>query len=443
MSTTNSTGPLSRRGMIAAATATAAVAAGTVLGAGQAHAAPPVGKGRPVLPGADVAARDGWKVFAGRKIGIITNPTGILSDGLVSIVDAMHDSGVVDVRAVFGPEHGFRGAAQAGESEDTYVDARTGITVYDAYGATVAKFKDFFGRAGIDTVVFDIQDVGARFYTYIWTMYDAMIAAIQTGLKFVVLDRPNPTGGTAAGPMMTDGFTSGVGKDKILQAHGMTAGEVARYFNGVLMPKAAGGTLAQVEVVQVEGWKPEMLFVETELPWVLPSPNMPTPDTALLYYGTGLFEAANLSEGRGTTRPFELIGAPYVDHRWAQVLNERGLSGVEFREAYFNPTFSKFVGEVCGGVQVHITDPHAVRAIDVATHMLTAARDLYPGKFGWRTLDGANPGRWLGLLTGSKRFQQLFEAGASAQQIINSWRADEYAFDRQRRPYLLYKRTGA
>jgi len=435
---------LSRRGMLAAATAGAAVSATAVLGAGTARADNRAGSraaaAGSVLTGADVAARDGWSVFAGRKIGVITNPTGVLADGLVSIVDAMHAAGV-DVGAVFGPEHGFRGAAQAGESEDTYVDERTGITVYDAYGATAAKFADFYARAGIDTVVFDIQDVGARFYTYIWTMYDAMIAAIRTGKKFVVLDRPNPTGGTPSGPMMTEGFTSGVGKDKILLAHGMTAGEVARYFNGVLMPAAAGGTLAEVEVVELEGWSADMVFADTGLTWVLPSPNMPTPDTALLYCGTGLFEAANLSEGRGTTRPFELIGAPYVDHRWAQVLNERGIPGVEFREAYFNPTFSKWQGEVCGGVQVHITDPHAIRAVDVGTHMLTAARDLYDD-FGWRTLDGDNPGRWLGLLTGSKRFQQLFEAGARAEQIINSWKADERSFDRQRRSYLLYPRTG-
>ncbi|MGD7705788.1 exo-beta-N-acetylmuramidase NamZ family protein [Microlunatus sp. Y2014] len=432
---------ISRRGMLAAAGAGAAVTAGGLLPA-TAHAARPAQEPRQtVRPGADVAADDDWSVFAGRKIGVITNPTGIVRDGLISIVDQMHASGKVDVGAVFGPEHGFRGSAQAGESEDTYVDERTGITVYDAYGANAAKFETFYAESGIDTVVFDIQDVGVRFYTYIWTMYEAMIAAIRTGGKtFVVLDRPNPVGGTPHGAMMRDGFTSGVGKDKILQAHGMTAGEVARYFNGELMAEAAGGQLDEIEVVKVDGWSPDMLFAETGLTWTLPSPNMPTPDTALLYYGTGLFEATNMSEGRGTTRPFELIGAPYADHRWAATLNERDIPGVEFREAYFNPTFSKHAGEVCAGVQVHIMEPHEVNSLLVATHMMTAARDLYDD-FGWRALDGANPGRWLGLLTGSDKFQQLFEAGASAEQISRMWRADERSFDRQRRQYLLYPRT--
>ena len=432
--------PVSRRGILAGAGIGAAAVAATVFpgGAAPAHANPPIGRGRMISPGADVALQDNWRVFGGRRIGIITNPTGIIRDGLISIVDAMHASGV-DVGAVFGPEHGFRGTAQAGGSEGTYVDERTGITVYDAYGATASTFEGFFNESGVDTIVFDIQDVGVRFYTYIWTMYEAMIAASHTGKDFIVLDRPNPVGGKPHGTMMTDGYTSGVGKDKILQAHGMTVGEVARYFNGELLEAAGGATLDEVQVVKVRGWKPEMLFAETELPFVLPSPNMPTADTALLYYGTGMFEGTNMSEGRGTTRPFELIGAPYADYRWAAELNERDIPGVEFREAYFNPTFSKHVGEVCSGVQVHITDAHAVSSINVATHMMTAARDLYED-FGWRALDGNNPGRWIGLLTGSGQFQELFEAGASAEEIIDSWADDERAFERQREPYLLYKR---
>src|SRR5699024_10375289 len=161
-----------------------------------AHANPPIGKGPTVRTGADVAHDDGWRVFSGRRIGIITNPTGIISDGLISIVDAMHASGKVDVGAVFGPEHGFRGTAQAGDSEETYVDERTGITVYDAHGADAAKFETFYTESGVDTIVFDIQDVGVRFYTYIWTMYEAMIAAARTSKDFIVLDRPNPVGGT-------------------------------------------------------------------------------------------------------------------------------------------------------------------------------------------------------------------------------------------------------
>ncbi len=423
--------PTRRSVFVGASLSAAAVAAG--LGTRPAHAAEPV----TVRTGADVAHADGWKIFQGRKIGIITNPTGVVTQSLRSIVDEMH--GEVDIKAVFGPEHGFRGAAQAGESEETYTDERTGVTVYDAYGATAETFGGFYDESGIDTVVFDIQDVGVRFYTYIWTMYEAMIAAVQKSLAFVVLDRPNPIGGAAHGSMMTDGFTSGVGKDKILQAHGMTVGEVARYFNGELMAQAAGGQLDEVEVVEIEGWEPSQLFAETGLRWVMPSPNMPTADTALLYAVTGMFEAVNLSEGRGTTRPFELIGAPYVDHRWASELNDRDLPGVVFREAYFTPTFSKWEQEVCCGVQVHITDPRLVEPIALATHMMTAARDLYDD-FGWRTLDGDNPGRWIGLLTGSKRFQERMEAGVRAEAIILGWRRDEQLFERQRQPYLIYPR---
>ena len=274
---------MSRRGLIASAGI--GVAATPFLG-GTAAAKEPRhghghGHGRPhhrrVIPGADRAAAEDWKQLAGQRLGVITNPTGILGSSMRSIVDEMVESGKVEVTAVFGPEHGFRGTAQAGESEDTFVDERTGVTVYDAYGADAGKFAEFFADADIDTVVFDIQDVGARFYTYIWTMYEAMIAAIGAGLKFVVLDRPNPLGGQARGPMMTDGFTSGVGKDKILQQHGMTVGELARFFDGELMPGLADGQLGdQLSVIEVRGWKPEMLYADTGLAWVPPSPRCST-----------------------------------------------------------------------------------------------------------------------------------------------------------------------
>ena len=381
-----------------------------------------------------MAAAQGWRMLRGRRVGVITNPTGLLSDSLTSIVDAMVAASV-EVVAVFGPEHGFRGAAQAGESEETYVDERTGVTVYDAYGADATKLAGLYTEADVDTVVFDIQDVGARFYTYIWTMYQAMIAAGRGGQRVVILDRPNPVGGRARGPMLADGFTSGVGQDKILQQHGMTVGELAGFFNGVVFPDRGFDRVRELDVVRVGGWEPDTLYAGTGLPWVMPSPNMPTPDTALLYPGTCLFEATNLSEGRGTTRPFELIGAPFVDHRWATDLNQRGLSGVRFREAYFTPTFSKNEGKVCAGVQVHLTEPARVDAIAVATHMLVTLRDRYDD-FDWRG-DG---GRWIDLLTGSGRFRQQFEAGAGASKIIAAWKQDVAAFERARRPYLLYGR---
>lgn len=394
-----------------------------------------------VKTAAQQLADDGWAALAGRRVGVVTNPTGTL-DNLRSIVDEMVESGAVTVAGVLGPEHGFRGTGQAGDGEGDHVDPRTGVMVYDAYGATSVKIADIYRRASIDTVVFDIQDVGARFYTYIWTMWESMKAAAATGVRFIVLDRPNPVGGKARGPLLKAGFTSGVGKKEIIQAHGMTVGELARFFNGELLP-SDGGAVADLQVIPVKGWKRDMLWAGTGLQWTLPSPNMPTADTALLYNGTCLFEAVNMSEGRGTTRPFELIGAPYADYRWAANLNARNLPGVSFREAYFTPTFSKHVGKVCAGVQVHITDPAKVDGITVATHMIAAAKELYtdpdPLKgFDWRP--GDNPhGRWIDLLTGSDRFRTMLTAGATAEQLIAAWQPELAAFDRQRRQYLIYR----
>lgn len=426
---------LSRRGVFQAAGVAAVTAAGVAvaapaMAAGASVAAAP--GGRRIRTGADVAASGKWRVFSGQKVGIITNPTGVLED-FTSIVDAMVGAGV-DVGAVFGPEHGFRGTAQAGEAEDTFTDPRTGVTVYDTYGASVAKLAGFFADSGVDTVVFDIRDVGVRFYTYIWTMWTAMQAAAQSGdLRFVVLDRPNPLGGRARGPVLQPGFTSGVGLLEISQQHGMTVGELALFFNATFMERAGQQKLTDLEVVKTEGWRREMVGPDQADRWIPPSPNMPTPQTATLYPGTGMVEATDWSEGRGTTRPFELIGAPYMDHRLAAALNGKGLAGVEFRAAYFVPTFSKNSGKVCGGVQIHITDAEKVDALEVGTHLLVEARKIYP-EFAWRG-DG---GRWIGLLTGSGRFQEQLEAGASAEEIIAAWQPELKQFVADTRPFLLY-----
>jgi len=438
-----------RRSLLTAGLSTAGLAgAGALAAAAPAAAGPlPTGGGRPgggsggrgVTTGADRAAASGWEVLAGQRVGIITNPTGVLTS-LQSIVDEAHASGEVDIVAVFGPEHGFRGSAQAGEAEETFVDPRTGITVYDAYGADADAMAEMFTTADVETVVFDIQDVGARFYTYIWTMYTAMRAAVRTGARFVVLDRPNPVGGTARGPMMTTEFTTGVGAKEIVQAHGMTVGELARFFDGEFLTDEEGDTLGDaLEVVEMRGWRREALFAETGLDWVMPSPNMPTPDTALLYPGTCMFEGTNLSEGRGTTRPFELIGAPYVDHQWAAALSEADIPGVLFREAYFTPSFSKHVGEVCCGVQVHIDDPERVDPIRVGVEMLVALHALYPD-FAWRE-DSYDPERpfWIDKLTGSTRLREQIDDGASAREVVAAWKRELAAFDKNRREYLIYR----
>lgn len=432
----------SRRQLLAGAALGAASVPLTALAAGAAPVAATAGSGqsprRPVVPGADRLAADGWAALRDGRVGVITNPTGVLRN-LRSVVDEMHESGVVDLVAVFGPEHGFRGTAQAGGSEGTFVDERTGLTVYDAYGAGADDMAAMFREADVDTVVFDIQDVGARFYTYIWTMWRAMQAAVEVGARFVVLDRPNPVGGTARGPMMTEDYTSGVGAEKIVQAHGMTVGELARFFDGELMEPAVGARLgARLDVVRLSGWRRDVTFAGTGLDFVMPSPNMPTPDTALVYPGTCMFEGTNLSEGRGTTRPFELVGAPYADHRWAAALTDAGLPGVSFREAYFNPTFSKHSGEVCSGVQVTVDDPGTFDPVRTGVAMLVAAASLYP-EFAWRE-DSWDPQRpfWIDKLTGSPRLRQQIDAGASTDEVVGAW-ADELAdFDRRRQQYLLY-----
>ncbi len=383
-----------------------------------------------MLPGADLLAQRGWRDLAGRKVGVVTNPTGVLRDQ-THVVDAMVAAGLRPV-AVFGPEHGFRGTAQAGGSEGDYTDPRTGLPVYDAYGVTADKLAELYRKAGLDTVVFDIADVGARFYTYIWTMYTAMQAAARTGAAFVVLDRPNPVGGTAFGPRLDPAFASGVGRKPIVQQHGMTVGELARFFDAEFLP-ADGGRLSALDVVQVRNWRRNTLFAATGLQWVPPSPNMPTPDTALVYPGTCLFEGTLLAEGRGTTRPFETVGAPGIDWRWAERLNELGLPGVRFRETYFVPTFGKFPNQTCGGVQLHLTDPARLDAVRTAVAMIVTARALYPEVFGWR------PDNAIDRLSGSARLRTMVDAGADTAEIVASWQTELAEFRRQRERYLIYR----
>ncbi|MDI5972391.1 DUF1343 domain-containing protein [Streptomyces sp. SL13] len=424
---------LSRRGFIAAS-----ALAAPVIAAGPAHAAAtdgpsPTAPRAGVVPGADQLAAGRWKAFAGRRTGVLTNPTGVLRD-LTHIVDDMTDAGVRPV-AAFGPEHGFRGTSQAGGSEGDYRDPRTGIPVYDAYGATADALAAMYRKAGVDTVVFDIAGVGARFYTYTWSMYTAMCAAVATGASFVVLDRPDPVGGQAYGPLLDPAYATGVGLKPIVQQPGMTAGELAGMFDELFLPADCGGKRLgdRLEVVPVRGHRRADLFTDTGLPWVPPSPNMPTGDTALLYPGTCMFEGTLLSEGRGTTRPFELIGAPGIDWRWAQELNTQGLPGVRFRENYTVPTFDKFANSTCGGVQVHLTDRRRVDAIRTAVAMIVTARRLYPSVFGWR------PDNWIDDLTGSSRLRTMVDAGAGTDDVVGAWSAELAAFRARREPFLLYR----
>ncbi|MFJ7067396.1 exo-beta-N-acetylmuramidase NamZ domain-containing protein [Streptomyces sp. NPDC101115] len=416
---------LSRRGLLAASGALGAAA--VAAGAGPAAADAPPGRGRRVRTGFERLAADGYAQLAGRRVGVVTNPTGISADAR-HVVDVMHADERVDLVAVFGPEHGFRGTAQAGGSEGRYDDPATGLPVYDTYLKSGQPLADVFTASGVDTVVFDIQDVGARFYTYIWTLYDCMVAASLAGKRFVVLDRPNPvTGRAALGPVLDRAFATFVGREPIAQAHGMTVAELARLFNGEFLAKPV-----PLETVAVSGWGRDDFFDATGLPWVPPSPNMPTPDTALVYSGTCLFEGTNLSEGRGTTRPFELLGAEGIDGRWAEAANALDLPGVRFREAYFAPTFSKFQGKTVGGVQVMVHDREVFDPVRTGIALLVSARRSWSG-FAWRA------DNWIDKLTGSTRVRTLIDAGATADEVVAAWETDLAAFRAVRREYLMYR----
>ncbi|MFC0849237.1 exo-beta-N-acetylmuramidase NamZ domain-containing protein [Streptomyces noboritoensis] len=413
---------LSRRGLLAG-TGTAAAGA-VVAGAAPAHAhhLP-----RPVRTGFDRLADDGYRALAGRKVGVVTNPTGVTAD-VRHIVDVMHADPRVDLVAVFGPEHGFRGTAQAGGSEGRYDDPATGLPVYDTYGVSGQALAAVFTASGVDTVVFDIQDVGARFYTYIWTLYDCMQAAALAGKRFVVLDRPNPvTGRAASGPVLDKAFATFVGREPIAQAHGMTVGELAGLFDAEFL-----GGRVRVETVRMAGWRRDGFFDSTGLPWVPPSPNMPTPDTALVYAGTCMFEGTSLSEGRGTTRPFELLGAEGIDGRWAAAVNALELPGVRFREAYFTPTFSKFQGKTIGGVQLHVHDREAYDPVRTGVALLVTAKKVWSG-FAWR------PDHWIDKLTGSAAVRTLIDAGAGTDEVVGAWQTGLTAFRATRAQYLLYR----
>lgn len=404
----------------------------TAAGALPATADTATGGSRRAVTGADQLAAQGWRALAGREVGVVSNPTGVLADG-THIVDSMVAASVRPA-AVYGPEHGFRGTAQAGGSEGDYLDPRTGLPVYDTYGANAEKVAGQLRKAGVDTVVFDIADIGSRFYTYIWTMYTAMHAAVLVDAAFIVLDRPNPVGGEAHGPMLDPAYASGVGRKPIVQQHGMTVGELARFFDAQFLPADTGGRrLRSLEVVRVRDWRRDQLFGETGQQWVLPSPNVPTEHTALAYPGTCLFEGTVFSEGRGTTRPFEIIGAPGLDWRWAEELNRAGLPGVRFREQYFVPTFGKFVGQACGGLQVHITDERRFEAIRTAVTMIVAAKRVHPDRFGWR------PDNFIDKLSGSDRLRLMVDGGADAAAVIAAWQPELAQFRGLRRQYLLYR----
>eukprot|EP00899_Mesostigma_viride_P004772 jgi/Mesvir1/14296/Mv09722-RA.1 len=399
-----------------------------------------------VIPGVEVLARNNFGCLAGKKVGLITNHTGLMNS-LEHEVDVMVRSGVVDLVAIFASEHGFRGNMQAGKSGGTPRDEQTGLPIYDIHQKRGAGLRALFVNAGVDTIVFDIQDVGARFYTYVWSLYDSMVAIAAHGnsstskspVTFVVLDRPNPVGGDICeGPLLQEYFSSLVGRKGIPIRHGMTVGELAMLFNSEFLPRDCGGLQVKLEVVAMEGWHRRMLWPDTGLIWVPPSPNLPTFDVALLYNGLALIEGTNVSEGRGTTLPFVTFGAPYIDGKLADVLRKGNMPGVAVRQVGFTPNFSKYEKHDVQGVQIHVTEASLVSPLHIALSVIIAIATLYPKHFQWQTPSFGGSKHFVDLLYGSPALRDAVARGMSVDEIVASWQEDLAWFRTVRNNYLLY-----
>jgi uncharacterized protein YbbC (DUF1343 family) len=381
--------------------------------------------------GSDVLAEA--SLLKGRTIGLVANPASI--DASFRHVSARLESAGVRLGALFGPQHGFHSDLQENMIESPHArDAGRGIPVYSLYSETREPTAEML--AGLDALVIDLQDVGTRIYTFIYTMANCLVACRRHGLPVVVCDRPNPIGGTLVeGPMLLDRFRSFVGQYPIPMRHGMTIGELARLFNEHC------GIGAKLEVVAMRGWQRHQLFDETGLPWVLPSPNLPTLDSAVVYPGTVLFEGTNVSEGRGTTRPFEIVGAPWVDPAGcAAAMNAAGLDGVHFRPAVFEPTFHKHAGTPCGGCQIHVTDRASFRPVAAGVVLLDAIRRAGPGRFAWRDppyeYEATIPP--IDILYGSARLREGLEAGVPAATLVREWDDEVQPFLDVRGKFLMY-----
>ena len=372
--------------------------------------------------------------LAGRRVGIVCNPASV--DGeLGHVADRLASDARIRLAALFGPQHGFRSDVQENMIETGHGrDESRRVPVYSLYSETREPTAAMLGD--LDVLVIDLQDVGTRIYTYIYTMANCLRAARKHGIKVVVCDRPNPIGGLSVeGPMLERGFESFVGLYPIPMRHGMTIGELARLFNEHF------GIGADLEVIAMEGWQRTMYSDETGVPWVLPSPNIPTIDSAIAYPGTVLFEGTNVSEGRGTTRPFELIGAPWmVAERCADTMNRLELPGVRFRPAVFEPTFHKHAQTSCGGCQIHVLDRRTFRAVETGVALVGAFRAADASRFQWREppyeYEHTKPP--IDILAGSSELREQIDAGISAREIAHSWEKSVAEFEKIRGRFMLY-----
>src|SRR5258705_3972024 len=371
-------------------------------------------------------------LLSGARVGLICNQASV-NHHFRHVADLFHEEPLVNLKALFGPQHGIRGDVQDNmiETEHT-IDRETGLPINSLYSETREPTEAMLQN--LDVLVFDMQDVGCRIYTFAYTMANCMTAARKFGKKVIVCDRPNPINGRqVAGNVLEPEQASFVGLFAIPTRHGMTLGELAQLFNE---PFKIG---CDLQVVKMDGWERQHWLDETDAPWVMPSPNIPTLDSATVFPGTVHFEGTQLSEGRGTTRPFELIGAPYIDpDAYAAGLNELGFAGVLFRSCVFQPTFQKHAGISCGGVQIHVTDRLEFEPVLAGIAMVKVAHEMYPDDFRWKEppyeyVFDKNP---FDVISGTRRIREQLEAGASLGQIANEWKTPLVAFRNVRESYL-------
>ena len=370
----------------------------------------------------------------GLRVGVLANPASI-DHGFSHVVDRLSHSNRFKLTAIFGPQHGYRSDLQDNMIETPHAkDRRRNIPIFSLYSETREPTKDMLGL--IDVLVVDLQDVGARIYTFIYTMANCLRAAARHGLPVIVCDRPNPIGGTQVeGPTLEPGFESFVGQFRMPMRHGLTIAELAGLFN------ERHGISANLEVVSMEGWSRDMYWDATDLPWVMPSPNMPTLDTAIIYPGTVLYEGTILSEGRGTTRPFELIGAPWLDgDELASRMNKLGLKGVHFRGITFEPTFQQHARMTCGGCQIHVTSRAKFLPVKTGVSLLRECYGSAPDRFKWRDppYEYEHDKMPIDILAGSPALRQQVESQMPLEEIVASWRQGVTEFEEIRRSYLLY-----
>lgn len=384
--------------------------------------------------GLDKILKNRDSILTNHRIGLICNPGSVNSE-FRHAADLLFDSENINLTTLFGPQHGIRGDVQYNMVETPHTtDRSTGLPVYSLYSETRQPTEEML--SGVDVLVFDLQDVGCRVYTFIYTMANAMKACAAFGKKMIVLDRPNPIGGVASeGTTLEIGHESFVGQFPIPMRHGLTVGELAKLFNTEF------NINCDLEVVSMDNWTRDNYYDETDAPWVMPSPNIPTTDTAVVFPGTVYIEGTELSEGRGTTRPFEIVGAPYINGgNWAKVLKSLELPGVIFRPIHFLPTFQDYANQECEGVFLHVTDREIFEPVITGLALVKTIYDLYRDDFQWRTSAyeyefDRNP---FDVIAGTTKIREMIESGASVREIKLSWQTDLEKFNTLREKYLLY-----